>query len=916
VFAFTFQQSGTYVFASSTDADAQTVVVVLPVGQSCTVVDGPMTPMTSAALVALGVSKASTPVLRPNWALLGGLVGGLVGVVVVIVGFIAYFRHVGLTHKGWRLGRRADAAAATSGKPRSTHSSNASKSSAGKGASKASGAAEGKAERYESPRRRVSSHEHVLAQADESQLDALDVEQGDGGVVGDSDEAQDYRALVERLKGNHADIAAAFAKQQGTLEDVVASLRREADAIKALLASAAASHRVDGDGDGSDNMRAALALRQVEAEVAVRAMYERMVAARQGELMAALHALDTAMRDESSALASRVVAEACGDAPSDGGAGVGAGAGAGVGVGSGSGSGDPALGVDDASRQQSVAVAGVDGANRSVSPTANAVWLATQAVTASIASLHSTVGVERDRRAQGLVIWRAVLTSCGEELTRQLTPAVTALAASVEPVDDEVRGMLRELDAFDSGARKFGTALWACVADVVREFAAASEKRNPAQLARVRSMGVSVASDLFLQLHRAVRQLLRSCTVVVSAVAALREASSSAQRTALQQVSAARERIDADVRDAQVSKSSAAQALKAINDLVDALRRGGISGPATGASGGSGDFETSFPFPVVGGGGRLQHADAGSVSSVSSVSSRGSASDSDSDSENEDDGLGDPAENEAQRQLVEEAVTAKVDEEVAAALAEVEASVDAIARQQEEQGETHDEEAREAVKLQVAALDSDAQRAAIMADFEMEREKLREAMEAERRRQSLEVGVGVLRCAVTVTVTFALRIGALVFDKRLAAHAGRRRWPSAWRRRSRSASLAACVSPRPRLPRRSRRSTPRRLPRWRRSTVVRPRRSSRSWSSSADVPRPRTPRRPPCRCSLTRSFSRGRRRSMTRWVGVAWTRRWTAAALRTGCERFRSSTPRDRPRCWMTWSGASRACRRWRSVTL
>jgi hypothetical protein len=51
VFAFTFNQAGTYVFASSSNAAAQTVVVVQPLGRSCDVVDGPLTPMSSAALV-------------------------------------------------------------------------------------------------------------------------------------------------------------------------------------------------------------------------------------------------------------------------------------------------------------------------------------------------------------------------------------------------------------------------------------------------------------------------------------------------------------------------------------------------------------------------------------------------------------------------------------------------------------------------------------------------------------------------------------------------------------------------------------------------------------------------------------------------------------------------------------------------
>ena len=111
VFAFTFTQPGTYVFASSTNGDAQTVVVVQASGRSCGVVDGPLSPMSGSALTALGVVKARPTVLEPNWALLGALVGGLLLVAVGVVGCLVVFRARGLasTSRGTALVKQARA---------------------------------------------------------------------------------------------------------------------------------------------------------------------------------------------------------------------------------------------------------------------------------------------------------------------------------------------------------------------------------------------------------------------------------------------------------------------------------------------------------------------------------------------------------------------------------------------------------------------------------------------------------------------------------------------------------------------------------------------------------------------------------------------------------------------------------------
>ena len=321
VFAFTFRQSGTYVFASSTDADAQTVVVVLEAGRSCGVVDGPIAPMSAGALTALGVIKARSTVLTPNWQLLGLLVGGLMAVVVVILTVVMFFRKRGLTHRG-----SDDGTVVASG---------------GKGAKGAKGAKGTIADKKAPSGSKVADEAMLVPFAGAAAADGPDggsagaprLEGGDkqgagpaggDGGDGDDDEEEDFRALINQLHANHAEVSAAFLKQQQALQDILDATRREADEVKALLAAASTANHGSGSGSASGpgadtaaseedaNARASLALRQVEAEVAMRAMHDALVAQREGEVMVALQALCEQLRNDPRGVAEDLLQVRCG----------------------------------------------------------------------------------------------------------------------------------------------------------------------------------------------------------------------------------------------------------------------------------------------------------------------------------------------------------------------------------------------------------------------------------------------------------------------------------------------------------------------------------------------------------------------------------------------------------------------------
>ncbi|KAH8046093.1 hypothetical protein JL720_16471 [Aureococcus anophagefferens] len=107
-FAFTFTESGLYVFSMSAASDVLTLIKVMDEGTECST-EAAFTPMTSANLNAVG-GKLSDDVLDPDWEVLGGLLGGLSLMIFGVIGAIYYFRKQAWsikTKKGARYRDRA-----------------------------------------------------------------------------------------------------------------------------------------------------------------------------------------------------------------------------------------------------------------------------------------------------------------------------------------------------------------------------------------------------------------------------------------------------------------------------------------------------------------------------------------------------------------------------------------------------------------------------------------------------------------------------------------------------------------------------------------------------------------------------------------------------------------------------------------
>ena len=108
-FAFTFTESGLYVFSMSAASDVLTLIKVMDEGTECST-EAAFTPMTSANLNAVGGKLSDDIVLDPDWEVLGGLLGGLSLMIFGVIGAIYYFRKQAWSIKSKKGARYRDRA--------------------------------------------------------------------------------------------------------------------------------------------------------------------------------------------------------------------------------------------------------------------------------------------------------------------------------------------------------------------------------------------------------------------------------------------------------------------------------------------------------------------------------------------------------------------------------------------------------------------------------------------------------------------------------------------------------------------------------------------------------------------------------------------------------------------------------------
>ena len=301
LFGYTFTEPGVYVFGTSTDANKRTIIRVMEAGSSCPTA-GPIMPMTTAALIQVGVQKTSDIIQAPNWPLIIGLMLVMFSVVGVTVFLLYYFQ----TRK-WETGKKV--------KPR--YRDTIKTLELNKLHAKGSIVTKSKLQLLQDPAAVAAPGSLFFSgRANKGKDDAdikLALTAAAGGKELDRWDAEDLdlREIVERLEHHHDVYNKAFDRQSEHTASLLKELHDEADTIKRLLATAAVEQTaaVSTTGGTGTNTQQAGLLRRIEAELAARSLHDRNMARHEDSILAALNLLIECLEDGPRVVSDTIVTE-------------------------------------------------------------------------------------------------------------------------------------------------------------------------------------------------------------------------------------------------------------------------------------------------------------------------------------------------------------------------------------------------------------------------------------------------------------------------------------------------------------------------------------------------------------------------------------------------------------------------------
>nr|CCA16646.1 conserved hypothetical protein [Albugo laibachii Nc14] len=103
VFAFTFMDPGMYIFGTSRNFEARTIVSVMKKGTICPL-DAPIVPMNEQNLVTIGALRSADIIVAPDWGLVAGMIVGL----FVLVGCVIAALYL-IQKKRWKTRSKEEA---------------------------------------------------------------------------------------------------------------------------------------------------------------------------------------------------------------------------------------------------------------------------------------------------------------------------------------------------------------------------------------------------------------------------------------------------------------------------------------------------------------------------------------------------------------------------------------------------------------------------------------------------------------------------------------------------------------------------------------------------------------------------------------------------------------------------------------
>lgn len=532
-FAHTFLQIGVFVFATSINVEDIMLVRVVDVGQECpSQLNGAVfVPTTAENMVALGVKESVEAQLEPNWSLLAALMAGLFLTMAVVVSALYFFRRLAWNDAGDASRKRyhalGDSKAAFRKKMAAAEAGEAGAGDSEEAAMRAEGGA-GKKGRLAGGRAAMQ-----------------DVEEMD---------EEDLRDLIARMRQHHDEVISEFESQRDGAQRILSTLREEADALRRMIADAAVEHGAESlaAGPGAAAARKAAALRQVEAELGARSLYERGLARREGEVLAALRRVADEMQSKPRAVAAGMV-EQLADVGKD--------------------AADVASGLRALRDAQ-------PADSRAVVQVRDAVASAQDIISGYVRAVQE----ERDRRKQGLDLWKSA-TDAGLSSSKDgqaVIKALEQLESDIGPVDAAVDTLLQQYNAYAAGAGQFNPALATVLITALQDIASARESQNPAIEARACATHSEQAGNLTEQLDKATAALLGRLPAIEQRLHAARAKADRAAERAMLPVRAVREAAEEEAADKGVARQGVATLAEKLASLIQS---GGKLGDLRGGAG-------------------------------------------------------------------------------------------------------------------------------------------------------------------------------------------------------------------------------------------------------------------------------------------------------------------------------------------
>lgn len=536
-FAYSFAQNGTYAFTTSNNPQrgATLVVVVMAAGLECPV-ETSLVPVSYDNLVLLGLRRSEIPALVPDWSTIAGMLIGLFLFLIVLMACILTLRRLAFGDTSYRKGRvimqqsfldrmclrfcgrcaRAIGLIKQSGKYTAA----------------------------------VTPFAH----------DPTDPLSGIPGSYQD----EDLAALVQRVKRYQEETVENFENQKKATDRLIDALRSEAEALRKILANntvtTAAAGLVAGalPVEAAGHSKRAVAIRQMETEMALRTLFDRLNSEREESIWEALLALKNMLDSTPKNVAEATVEEtfsavvqAWSDGEKEGGSGI--------------------------ERAQAVHPSIASGTSEEIRALCMHIQ---ELIGACIADFEQ----ERSRRKEALGLWAAassanLINSRGEPATdnkedNALVKSLEILEKYQDPLNESLKAYYHELEQFSNGVGKFLPVQHTCVGTLIAGLVQGMDQKNRDTIDSTKTTSQKILDALLSQLQTALHALLGLIPKHRDEVLYTRQHVSGVADDVSERLRKLRKISEEEADLARITAHGAAGTLGQLNAMLESARKG------------------------------------------------------------------------------------------------------------------------------------------------------------------------------------------------------------------------------------------------------------------------------------------------------------------------------------------------------